>query len=145
MSLCQSDQLQNHSKPSMERLDCISSVAKQHSQALQPANHKMFRCCHSYCGDPQAAPNQSSHGTVCAMSTRATSPAAIQCFSGANVLLWIGHAPSCFKTAMWAAVPYPLCCAKLYCGHCSWYWSISLSRVTYICNLIFDHCSYASD
>jgi len=92
--------------------------------------------------DLQSAPNQSSHATVCAMSTKATSPAAIQCFSGAKVLLWIGHAPSCFKTAMCAAVPYPLCCAKLYCGHRSWYWSISLSRVTYTCTHTFGHCSY---
>ncbi len=142
MFLYQSDQLQNHSKPSMERPDCISSVAKQRIQAFQPAHHKSQMWSAQ---DLQSAPNQSSHATVCAMSTKATSPAAIQCFSGAKVLLWIGHAPSCFKTAMCAAVPYPLCCAKLYCGHRSWYWSISLSRVTYTCTHTFGHCSYTPD
>lgn len=55
---------------------------------------------------------------------------------GAKLRLCIGQGPCNCIAAICAAVPYPLCCAKLYCGHCSWYCIISLSLVTCIIQMV---------
>jgi hypothetical protein len=57
-------------------------------------------------------------------------PSAIQCLRGAYVHLWMGHGPCFLIASMCAGVPYPLCFANPYAGHCLSYSSMSLSRVT---------------